>query len=213
MLIRSALLMSLGILAGNAYGAEDQSNQFCLSNGDETYSCFLETIHDGRSTLYTEDESYSQLVFNEILVEANAEFIVLSESEYADKLTALQPNSFVYGNSRMDAFDFNAAQSCAQADGKSGGWWQSWGKCAAGTLGGAVTGGVTGFLGGSAVGTVLFPGVGTVSGGSVGGIGGAIGGGLSGAAAACGYRFYVHYQGKTYDVTESRRHNLVLRCT
>ncbi|UII25352.1 hypothetical protein LVD15_18885 [Fulvivirga maritima] len=56
------------------------------------------------------------------------------------------------------------------------GWWDSWGKCAAGTLGGALTGG----LGGAGIGSAV-PVIGT----TVGGVVGAIGGGLTGAAASC----------------------------
>lgn len=68
---------------------------------------------------------------------------------------------------------------------KGGGWWQSWGKCAASILGGAVTGGTTGLLGGAAVGTVALPIIGTASGAVVGGIGGFVGGALTGAVAGC----------------------------
>lgn len=56
------------------------------------------------------------------------------------------------------------------------GWWDSWGKCAAGIAGGAIGGG----LGGGAAGSVI-PVLGTTAGAIVG----AIGGGLTGAAAAC----------------------------
>ncbi|WP_419869252.1 hypothetical protein [Chryseobacterium sp. CT-SW4] len=65
------------------------------------------------------------------------------------------------------------------------GWWGSWGKCAAGILGGAVTGAGTLGLAGAAVGTVALPVVGTVSAGAVGAIAGAVGGGLTGAATFC----------------------------
>ena len=65
------------------------------------------------------------------------------------------------------------------------GWWKSWGKCAAGIVGGAGSVGLGGFLGGAAVGTVTLPVVGTVSAAVVGGVGGAIFGGLAGAASAC----------------------------
>lgn len=55
-------------------------------------------------------------------------------------------------------------------------WWDSWGKCAAGVVGGGILGGLTGAGAGSVV-----PAIGTAA----GGVAGAIGGGLSGAAAAC----------------------------
>jgi len=70
-------------------------------------------------------------------------------------------------------------------DGKCKGWWSCWGKCIAGTLGGAGTGALTFGLAGAAVGTVTLPVVGTVSAGTVGAIGGAIAGGLTGAASSC----------------------------
>ena len=57
-----------------------------------------------------------------------------------------------------------------------GGWWASWGKCAAGILGGTGTGG----LAGAGIGSVV-PGLGTAAGAVIGGISG----GLTGAVAAC----------------------------
>lgn len=59
---------------------------------------------------------------------------------------------------------------------EGGSWWTSWGKCAAGTVGGILTGG----LGGAGIGSAV-PVIGT----GVGAVVGAIGGGLTGAAAAC----------------------------
>lgn len=62
------------------------------------------------------------------------------------------------------------------ADGRRLGWWEDWGKCAAGTIGGAGLGALGGAAAGSAV-----PVLGTTAGGIIGGISG----GLSGAAASC----------------------------
>ncbi|MFF1995369.1 Blp family class II bacteriocin [Bacillus mycoides] len=59
---------------------------------------------------------------------------------------------------------------------EAGGWWNSWGKCVAGTVGGAGTGG----LGGAGIGSAV-PGIGTAIGAGVGGVSGA----LTGAAASC----------------------------
>jgi len=59
---------------------------------------------------------------------------------------------------------------------EGGSWWSSWGKCAAGTLGGAITSGLAGAGVGSAV-----PVIGT----TIGGVAGVIGGALVGAAASC----------------------------
>ena len=59
---------------------------------------------------------------------------------------------------------------------EGGNWWTSWGKCAAGILGGAGLGSLGGAAAGSAV---------PVLGTAAGAVAGAIAGGLSGAAAAC----------------------------
>lgn len=73
------------------------------------------------------------------------------------------------------------------------GWWSCWGKCVAGTMGGALKTGLEGCGIGAAVGGAasavpslgLATPVGIVGGCAVGGIIGAIGGGLSGAAETC----------------------------
>jgi len=59
----------------------------------------------------------------------------------------------------------------------AGGWWASWGKCAAGIVGGGILGGLAGGAAGS-----VIPILGTTAGGIVG----IIGGGLTGASQACG---------------------------
>lgn len=64
-------------------------------------------------------------------------------------------------------------------------WWNDWGRCAAGILGGAGTGALSFGLAGAAIGTIAVPLVGTVSAGVVGAVGGAIVGGLTGAVSAC----------------------------
>lgn len=64
------------------------------------------------------------------------------------------------------------------------GWWSDWGKCVAGTVGGAVTGAGTLGIAGAGVGVAGGPwgaGAGAVGGGIIGGVGGA----LTGAAASC----------------------------
>ncbi|MTI89256.1 MAG: bacteriocin [Balneolaceae bacterium] len=64
-------------------------------------------------------------------------------------------------------------------------WWDSWGRCAAGTLGGAGLGALSGAGVGGAGCTVVLPIVGTVACGTVGGVVGGVSGALAGAAAAC----------------------------
>lgn len=68
---------------------------------------------------------------------------------------------------------------------KGCGWWQRWGKCAAGTLGSALTGGLGGCGGGAAVAAIPTLGVGAAPACIGGAIVGGIAGGLTGAAAFC----------------------------
>jgi len=103
--------------------------------------------------------------------EASIEFLMVN----SDVINAEMPN------------EDEPCDTCPQEPdwGRTQGWWDSWGKCAAGILGGAISTGGAGVLAGAAVGTVALPVVGTVSGAVVGGIAGAIGGGLTGAATFC----------------------------
>lgn len=78
---------------------------------------------------------------------------------------------FVSNNPNLFSNNVNKNSTFSQR-----GWWADWGKCVAGTLGGAGTGA----LGGAAIGSAV-PVIGTVAGGIVGGIAGA----LTGAAASC----------------------------
>lgn len=68
---------------------------------------------------------------------------------------------------------------------KCSGWWSCWGKCVAGTVGGAGLGALTGATYGGVGCTMVLPVVGTVACGSVGAIAGGVFGGLAGAATAC----------------------------
>jgi len=68
---------------------------------------------------------------------------------------------------------------------KCNGWWNCWGKCVAGTVGGAGLGVLTGAAYGGVGCTMVLPVVGTVACGTVGAIAGGVFGGLAGAAAAC----------------------------
>lgn len=65
------------------------------------------------------------------------------------------------------------------------GWWESWGRCLAGILGGMGTGALTFGLAGAAVGTIVLPVIGTVSAGVVGAVAAAVSGALTGAATFC----------------------------
>lgn len=68
---------------------------------------------------------------------------------------------------------------------KCDGWWSCWGRCVAGTVGGAGLGALTGAAYGGAGCTMVLPVVGTVACGTVGAVAGGIFGGLAGAAASC----------------------------
>ena len=72
----------------------------------------------------------------------------------------------------------------AKTEGEDGGWWDSWGQCVAGTVGGYFTGAVAGCGVGAAVGSPGGPlgiGIGCAAGGATGAVGGA----LTGAATFC----------------------------
>lgn len=105
-------------------------------------------------------------------IENNAKLI---KSEKQKLITAINfMNDFVVWQQDIsDQYEYETA------------WWDEWGGCVAGILGGAVTGATTLGLAGAAVGTVVLPIVGTVSAGLVGAIGGGIGGALTGAATFC----------------------------
>lgn len=130
------------------------------------------------------NESETPIEFNNLLEE-------LEEKILNDNMTELEKRPILLliksQQASIEFIDNNQDLFRKQVTGvKSGGWWQSWGKCAASIVGGAVTGATTLGLAGAAVGTVALPIVGTVGGGVVGVIGGAIGGGLTGAVAGCG---------------------------
>ncbi|MGJ8683393.1 MAG: hypothetical protein ACSHWW_02135 [Nonlabens sp.] len=118
----------------------------------------------------------------------------------ASELTTTQGNiSFMLAF--VDYMESLSLQETAiiSKSGDCDGWWSCWGKCAAGTIGGALTGGVAGCaaLGGigAAIGAAVTiwagpgaaggAGVGAAAGCIVGGAVGSIGGGLAGAAASC----------------------------
>lgn len=65
------------------------------------------------------------------------------------------------------------------------GWWACWGKCMAGTIGGAGTGALAGGIGLAAAGSIAVPIIGAVPGGTFGAVVGGVSGGLTGAAASC----------------------------
>lgn len=68
---------------------------------------------------------------------------------------------------------------------KDEGWWESWGKCAAGTVGSALGGAATGAVGPAAGCTLVLPIIGTVACGTVGAVVGGVSGALVGSATFC----------------------------
>jgi hypothetical protein len=80
------------------------------------------------------------------------------------------------GRNKKNILFMNSLSLSQMEEISGGGWWASWGKCAAGIVGGAGLGGLAGGAAGSVI-PVLGTGIGA-------GIG-AVSGALSGAAAAC----------------------------
>jgi hypothetical protein len=145
--------------------------------------------------LSAEFYNQAQVIANPLLFDSEFDYFEFLESKSSEilrgdfnsdeKQILLSEIDFQYQLVQMMSSleeQYNPEQGLA----KKKSWWQSWGKCTAGILGGAVTGAGTLGLAGAAVGTVALPVVGTVSAGAVGAIAGAIGGGLTGAVASCG---------------------------
>lgn len=100
-----------------------------------------------------------------------------NKAQYDSELTIEEKKSILITIESLQSFIANANEFYLNSSiqSKGGGWWDSWGKCAAGTLGGAMMGGLAGAA-------VTSP---TVIGVPVGTAVGVVGGALSGAAAAC----------------------------
>jgi hypothetical protein len=111
----------------------------------------------------------------------------LSPDEKSDLLTQITLNEkFVRYLDQEDAkAKMSEEDEDEEEDEECSGWWNCWGKCVAGIVGGAGTGALTFGFAGAAVGTLTLPVVGTVSAGLVGSIVGGVAGGLSGAAVSC----------------------------
>ena len=100
-----------------------------------------------------------------------------NKAQYDSELTIEEKKSILITIESLQSFIANTNEFYLNSSiqSKGGGWWDSWGKCAAGTLGGAMMGGLAGAA-------VTSP---TVIGVPVGTAVGVVGGALSGAAAAC----------------------------
>src|SRR5690606_10464741 len=130
-----------------------------------------------------------------------------NEIESNDLLTSEEKNileiQIYFSSSFMEMLDIKSNQITLNEKksiityGNGRGWWDSWGECAAGVVGGYLTGGTAGCVGvgglGAVVGGAAGMGIGSVPGSVVGGVGGcivggvagAIGGALTGAATFC----------------------------
>ncbi len=129
------------------------------------------------ASIYSSKEEYQNHLFNLLENVKNSNINISEKQILVDNI--LLTSAFV------DWMDTLTSKNKSNTFAKKKSWWNSWGKCVAGILGGAGTGALTFGLAGAAVGTVALPVVGTVSAGAVGAIGGAISGGLTGAAASC----------------------------
>jgi len=143
------------------------------SNSPSSYKTQLVDLFEEVELSDVEHDEKEQALIYLISQLVSIDFII----DNYDLINPLQVNT----NGRIAQNDCQPSQpECEES------WWDEWGKCAAGVVGGAGSVGLGGFLGGAGVGTVTLPIIGTISGALVGGIGGAIFGGLAGAAASCG---------------------------
>lgn len=132
-----------------------------------------ESISEAESFNSTKD------IFNEFFEKiADSSELTLDEKNdllavgalYEGAINFLEENTYLFiPVSEYEIFNSSNIKACS--------WWDRWGKCAAGTIGGAIAGG----LSGCAVSAVPTAGFGCPAGAIVG----AIGGGLTGAASSC----------------------------
>lgn len=192
-----------GISTGLKSSRSNFSDKAIVTNVAEKYfgeespalSAFLENYtnaseSNGRTAHYTDMSDFQKQATTEI-VDAIDDFSSLNEFQdfldvkfesYVNMDLAEDEKNFIVlyilaYQSSLNFVDHNQDLfQVSSNDGRVQGWWDDWGKCAAGTIGGVLTGG----LAGAGVGSVV-PIIGTTAGGIVG----AIGGGLTGAAASC----------------------------
>jgi len=152
-----------------AYDKSINNSYFKSGKNSEVINTVIDDIELGliNSTSSSEFTNFLQAKFDEVSA---------SEMQFENKDFLLQyiisyKVSVEFINNNLDIItDQNGQLKSTQ------GWWASWGRCAAGVVGGAGLGA----LGGGAAGSVI-PVLGTTAGLIVGGIAG----GLSGAAASC----------------------------
>lgn len=114
---------------------------------------------------------------------ANQPRMLMSDKDFLLSYIVSYKSTLVFINTNIDLI--NAGFEDPSFGGRTQGWWDSWGKCAAGIIGGAGSVGIGYALAGAGAGTIVLPVVGTVAVAVVAGVAGAVFGGLAGAAAAC----------------------------
>lgn len=128
----------------------------------ESYAAYKEHLREAQQAVLNEDWSRGQK-------EQALTYLVVME----------ETMGFLKSNQHLAK---QASGAAVTADGQlvaasEEGWWDSWGRCAAGTLGGMGTGALVGAAAGTTIPEPMTTGAGAVIGG--------ISGGLTGAAAAC----------------------------
>lgn len=127
-----------------------------------------------------------------IINESNTESIAIAEFDKLlanPKLSAELANEYIGIRETIIFLDENESNLTTMSD--DCGWWQSWGKCTASVISGALFGAGGGCAGGAQVGALITaptgPGAagGAAAGCVIGAVGGAIAGGLGGAVAGC----------------------------
>lgn len=98
---------------------------------------------------------------------------------------AILPGNPERGNITLAHLELGIQSAMASEESGGSSWWDDWGKCAAGIVGGAGSGALAGAGVGGAGCTVVLPIIGTVACGVVGGVVGGVSGGLLGAVAGC----------------------------
>lgn len=134
-------------------------------------------VDDFKSIKLIFEDFYSEVFTSKNLDTEDKNLLISIAAWYEGTLNFFDENQNLFLSQDQDQF-------IAAAHLKGCGWWQKWGKCVAGTLGGYYGGALAGCAVGGGVGATAA-GVGAVPGCAVGAAVGAIGGALTGAASSC----------------------------
>ena len=157
-------------------GYENSYNNLSLKRYLKS-DCINKVIEEIEVAIINSDNSsdftdYLQAKFEEVY----ASNIKTEDKDFLLHYIILNKTSVEFISNNLDLISSNSKNLKTEDDEDDEGWWNSWGRCAAGTLGGVGLGALSGAAAGSVV-----PLIGT----KVGLIVGGISGGLTGAAAAC----------------------------